>query len=369
MEEARQSVNAATQQIRRFWCTVASGFFHKPFANQRRLKPFHSPFTQARTGRQNGKEISLKNPFLRRFCVGAAAANLILASAAYADDTAADAVAEPVAENTAPAPAGPAIWKLADEDTTIYLFGTVHALPKEVEWFKGDIADALAASDTIMTEIKMDEGMAAEMQQLVMAKGLLPADQPLRGMMDEEQRTSYDAAMTKLGLPVNAFDRFEPWYAGMMMSMLPLIQQGYSPESGVEKVLMAHATDKNQQALETVDYQIAVFDTLPQDSQMAFLIDAAKNIDEIKNLLDAMVAEWLVGDADDLAKLMNEGMTDPVLAERLLYNRNQHWASWMQQRLDHPGTIFVAVGAGHLAGQNSVQEFLTKDGLEVTRVQ
>lgn len=313
----------------------------------------------------------MKKSFLRHLSAGIAPVAMLLATPALADHHAEpaqpDATAEAIAD-TAPE-TGPAIWKLADEDTTIYLFGTVHALPTDVEWFRGDIAEALAASDTILTEIKVDDSMAAEMQQLVLAKGLLPADQPLRGMMDDEQRATYDAAMGKLGLPANAFDRFEPWYAGMMMSMLPLIQQGYSPDSGVEKVLLAHAGDKNQQALETVDYQIAVFDTLPQESQMAFLIDAAENIDEIKGLLDKMVAEWLAGDADDLAKLMNDGMTDPMLAQRLLYDRNQHWATWMQQRMDQPGTLFVAVGAGHLAGQNSVQELLEKAGLEVSRVQ
>lgn len=309
---------------------------------------------------------------MHRFLTSAATAGFLLATPALAEDAPADAA--PASETTASdaaedtARAGPAIWKLGDEDTTIFLFGTVHALPTNVDWFSGEIADALARSDTIMTEIKMDDGMAVEMQQLVMAKGVLPEGQPLRGMMDDEQRAIYDAAMARLGLPVTAFDRFEPWYAGMMMSMLPLIQQGYSPDSGVEKVLMAHAEGKNQQALETVDYQIAVFDTLPLESQMAFLIDAAENIDKIKDLLDTMVAEWLEGDADHLAKLMNDGMTDPVLAERLLYNRNQHWATWMQQRLEHPGTIFVAVGAGHLAGQKSVQDLLGQAGLEVTRV-
>jgi len=312
----------------------------------------------------------LNIPYLRQLSTSLVFAATLLSAPALAEHHADTAIeAEAVVVDTAPAPAGPAIWKLADEDTTIYLFGTVHALPDGVEWFKGDIAEALAASDTIMTEIKMDDSMAAEMQQLLLAKGILPADQTLRSMMGDEQRATYDAAMTKIGMPVNAFDRFEPWYAGMMMSMLPLIQQGYSAESGVEKVLMAHAADKNQQALETVDYQIAVFDTLPMDSQMAFLIDAAKNIDEIKGMLDAMVAEWVEGDADDLAKLMNEGMTDPMLAQRLLYDRNQHWATWMQQRMEHPGTLFVAVGAGHLAGQNSVQELLENAGLEVTRVQ
>ena len=40
-------------------------------------------------------------------------------------------------EPVAPAVPGPALWKVADKDTTIYLFGTVHALPKDVPWMRG----------------------------------------------------------------------------------------------------------------------------------------------------------------------------------------------------------------------------------------
>ncbi|KUO57395.1 MAG: hypothetical protein APF82_10245 [Sphingomonadales bacterium BRH_c42] len=264
---------------------------------------------------------------------------------------------------------GPALWKLADEDTTIYLFGTVHALPNGVEWFNGPVADALTQSDEVVTEIIMDETMPAKMQALVAEKGLLPQGTTLTSLMDEQQLASYEAAMGKLGVPAQAFAPLEPWYAGMMVSMLPLLQQGYSPDQGVEAVLLKNADGKTKQALETLEKQINVFDTLPQQSQMRFLIDAADNVDKIKQKLDAMVAEWLEGDADALAVLMNEGMDDKTLADALLYQRNREWAQWLEERLATPGAVFVAVGAGHLAGEQSVQEWLEGRGLEVTRVQ
>lgn len=264
---------------------------------------------------------------------------------------------------------GPALWKLADEDTTIYLFGTVHALPNGVEWFNGPVADALTQSDEVVTEIIMDETMPAKMQALVAEKGLLPQGTTLTSLMDEQQLASYEAAMGKLGVPAQAFAPLEPWYAGMMVSMLPLLQQGYSPDQGVEAVLLKNADGKAKQALETLEKQIDVFDTLPRQSQMRFLIDAADNVDKIKQKLDAMVAEWLEGDADALAVLMNEGMDDKTLADALLYQRNREWAQWLEERLATPGAVFVAVGAGHLAGEQSVQEWLERRGMEVTRVQ
>lgn len=305
----------------------------------------------------------------RPFTLAASAATLFFSGPACAQQS----LPAPVADVQVPAEAvelgGPALWKLADEDTTIYLFGTVHALPSGVEWYKGPIADALTGSDVVVTEIIMDETMPAKMQALVAEKGLLPQGTTLTSLMDEQQLASYEAAMTKLGVPAQAFAPLEPWYAGMMMSMLPLLQQGYSPDQGVEAVLLRSADGKPKQALETIERQIDAFDTLPQQSQMRFLIDAAENIDTIKPKLDAMVAQWLKGNADALSALMNEGMDDKTLAEALLYQRNREWAQWLEERLATPGAVFVAVGAGHLAGEQSVQEWLESRGLEVTRVQ
>jgi len=293
---------------------------------------------------------------------------LALAAPAFAGQEA-EVAAAAATSVEASAPAGPALWKVADEDTTIYLFGTVHALPKDVEWSSSVLENALASSDSVVTEIKMTPEMPTEMQQLVMTKGILPAETTLRSLLNPEQTATYEAAMGKLGIPAAAFDRFEPWYAGMMMSMLPLLQQGYSPDAGVEKVILTKAGDKDQQALETIAFQIGIFDQLPQESQVNFLVEASAGIDEIKPMLDKMVAEWLEGDADALAALMNEGLTDPKVADALLYSRNRNWAQWIDTRLETPGTVFVAVGAGHLAGKESVQDALSALGIETVRVQ
>lgn len=300
--------------------------------------------------------------------VAAAAAEVEAAADAAANvEAAGDAVEAAVGGETQTGT--PAMWKVADEDTTIYLFGTVHALPKEVNWLNSSITDALGSSDSIVTEILMDDSVEAKMVQLVGAKGILPADTTLRLLLDEKQKATYEAALGKLGMPAAAFDRFEPWYAGMVLTMLPLMQQGYSPDAGVEKILIDQAGEKDRAALETIEFQIGLFDGLPQESQIAFLVETADNVDEIKNQLDAMVAEWLEGDADDLAKLMNEGMTDKTLAEQLLYARNRNWANWIDERLDTPGTVFIAVGAGHLAGEESVQDALEDLGIVTQRVQ
>jgi uncharacterized protein YbaP (TraB family) len=263
---------------------------------------------------------------------------------------------------------GPALWQVADKDTTIYLFGTVHALPKDgAIWYDARIERAFTASDELVTEV--DIANVANSSQSLQAAGMLPEGQSLRAMMTPENRMEYEAVLVSLGLPVEGLDRLEPWLAAMTLSLLPLIQQGYDTQSGVELALGIKAGDgKKRDALETIEQQIALFDGLPVDAQLAFLDQTVEAAPHAKASLDAMVAEWREGDAVALANLLNAEMDDPALYARLLTQRNANWAVWIKNRLAQPGTVFIAVGAGHLAGEDSVQDQLRKRGVKVRRV-
>ena len=295
----------------------------------------------------------LKNKF-----AGAAGALALLAGggAAQAEDIAPEITT-----------AGPALWQVADEDTTIYLFGTVHALPQDVEWYDGRIAGAFDASDEFVTEIDMAQADAAG--QTIMAQAALPAGTTLRSLMTDEDRAEYEGVLTSMGMPVEALDTVEPWFAAMNLSLLPLLQAGYTPDMGVEMKLTGRADGKTRGALETVEQQIALFDTLPMDAQLTFLDETVEAVPRAADTLSAMVAEWAKGDADVLAELMNAEMDDPALYKRLLTDRNANWADWIETRMAQPGKVFIAVGAGHLAGKGSVQEQLQAKGIDVTRIE
>lgn len=267
-------------------------------------------------------------------------------------------------------PEGPALWKVADEDTTIYLFGTVHVLKPDVVWYDAEIDAALKSSDTVVTEIKMDPASEAAMQQMAMQRGLFTDGTTLRTLFTPEQTEIYENALASIGVPAASFDPFEPWLAGLTVTMLPLMQKGFDPSAGVDKVIISKAGDTSQDALETVEFQLDIFDKMPIDQQIEFLIAAAEGVGEAEDMLDKMVAEWVEGDADGLAAIMNESIEGEDFAEVLLFNRNANWAEWIENRLETtPGTVFIAVGAGHLAGERSVQDYLAERDIETTRVQ
>ena len=297
---------------------------------------------------------------IRKILAGALAGASLLLSAC------ADDIYAPIQSAPGVAP-GPAMWELSDEDTTVYLFGTVHALTEDVTWFEGPIAAALESSDELVTEV--DNDAAAQIQAQVAAKATLPEGQTLRDLMTEQDRHEYEAAMISLGLPVGAFDRLEPWYAALNLSLLPLMQAGYSPTSGVEIVLNEHAgPDIKRDALESVEFQLDLFDGLPMDKQLVYLVSTVEALPEAVASLQAMVDEWQAGNPKRLGELMNSEVADAELYDRLLVSRNRNWAQWIDQRMDQPGSVFIAVGAGHLAGEGSVQEQLKDLGFKVRRV-
>jgi uncharacterized protein YbaP (TraB family) len=157
------------------------------------------------------------------------------------------------------------------------------------------------------------------------------------------------------------------------LSTLPLLRRGFDARSGVEAGLAAREIDRKitRTGIETPDGQLAILDGLPQETQLAYLTNVIDQFDAIDGEIDAMFAAWGKGDAATLARLMNEdeGKDDPLLIERLITDRNAHFAAWIEQRLTRPGTVFMAIGAGHLAGTGSVQALLARAGIRVERVQ
>ena len=262
----------------------------------------------------------------------------------------------------------PALWMVKDEDTTIYLFGSIHILKPGLGWFDDGVKTAFDRSDQLVLELV--EPPAAEVQALF---GKLAMDQQgktLRSKMNDADRAVYEAAMGKLGIPALAFDPFEPWAAGIPLSVVAMHKSGFDPNSGVEKQLTAAAKVNNKPiaGLETMEFQLGLFDTLPEAEQITFLVEAAKMIDDTSSMMDKMVSMWASADTESLGQLMNEGLTSRLMYDALLTKRNANWAKWISARMAKPGVTFMAVGAGHLAGPTSVQNLLPAYGLSATRV-
>ncbi len=278
----------------------------------------------------------------------------------------------------APAPAteakaaSPAMWKVADADTTIYLFGTIHLLPKDTKWRSPAFDQAAARSDTLVVETMIDESNPVatmnELFKLAVSDGL----PPLAARVPADKRAALASAVAKSGLPQEAFDKLETWAAAFLLLGVQFKDLGLDPGSGVESALKKQfeAGGKPIGQLETNAEQLGFFDRLSEDAQRKFLATVVEDPASMKPQFAGMINSWSRGDVKGIADSFNDDLGDsPELKDALLVQRNANWARWVKGRLDQPGTVLVAVGAGHLAGDQSVLKLLEGQGVKITRVQ
>jgi uncharacterized protein YbaP (TraB family) len=304
--------------------------------------------------------------FFRRLI---AAPAILLAPPVTAQNAPLPAAAPVAAPSVTTTDADPALWVVKDKDTTIYLFGTIHVLKPGMSWFDDGVKKAFDASDELVLEMVQPD--QATMQNIVLSKAYSLNGPTLTERLPEADRPIYLNAMTSLGIPPAAFDRAQPWFVATNLSLLPLMKLGYDPKSGPETVLAAAAATEKKviEGLETPEQQIGYLAGLSDKVQLQFLESTLKDLPKTAETMDGMVSAWSRGDPDALAKYMNDGLDDsPELAKALLFDRNARWAQWIKARLDKPGTVFIAVGAGHLAGDKSVIDQLKALKIKATRV-
>ncbi|MEL6103672.1 MAG: TraB/GumN family protein [Pseudomonadota bacterium] len=271
-----------------------------------------------------------------------------------------------------PAPLGaPALWTLADEDTTVHLFGTVHILKPETEWRTEAFDAVLQSADAIYFEADVSSPEAQQaMTRLVPQLGVYTDGTKLTDVLNEADEQDVKEAADLIGVPMAAVEPMKPWLATVQLSMLALQKQGYEPDSGVEMVLSALAaeTDTELRYLETGEQQLRFFADAPVEDQVAFLVASAQQIEDDPDLLDTLVAEWAEGDVAAIGSIMADPATmgSEQVYETLIVERNRNWTRQIKDLMDaEPGVFLMAVGAGHLAGTDSVVEMLRAEGIAV----
>ena len=277
------------------------------------------------------------------------------------------------AQAKAPQTARPALWEVADADTTIYIFGTIHLLPENVEWRTTKFDQAVQGSKQLIVETIVDpkdpSKIMAAMASLAFNTPNIP---PLMDRVPAAKRPALAAAIKKSGFPPQAFDKMETWAAAFILLGNQYRDMKLKSDEGVEAILRNTFTTEGKPIgeLETNLEQFGFFDRLPEKAQEALLegaLDDSKSADEE---FSGMLKAWSKGDVQGIARTFDRDLAgSPELAQALIHQRNANWSKWIEQRMAKPGAVLIAVGAGHLAGKDSVIAMLEKDGYRVRRVQ
>ena len=266
------------------------------------------------------------------------------------------------------ASAEPAMWVIKDDDSTIYLFGTMHVLRREMEWKTPKITEAVEESTQLWLEIA--DMQQQNMLQLALKHGYT-SDGKLSQRLKPAQKQRLARALERYAFPMNLLEGMKPWYAAMTILQLPVFKAGYNPNYGVEPLLTMQARIERDSVigLESAQEQLEMLDKLPASDQMALLDEAIRHAEEGSEQLDAMAKAWSEGNLAPIeADLVEMKQKAPALYRRLMVERNERWSQKIADLLDDAGVQMIAVGAAHFAGPDSVQAQLAKRGIKVERV-
>jgi uncharacterized protein YbaP (TraB family) len=269
-----------------------------------------------------------------------------------------------------PALAEPALWRVHGPHATVYLFGTIHFLRTDTVWHSPRIDAAFASAGTLYEELATVEDASA-FATLAARYGRDP-DHPLTSRLDEAGRARLLAAARTLQAPIEQLEPLRPWMAAIDLSSLRLIRAGYDPNSGVDVRLtaLANAQGKTIAGFETLEQQLRGLACLPEPTQQQFLLSTLDEAQAGAPVLDRVVSAWGAGDVDGLWPLTGERLRlhYPELYARLFADRNRAFASRIEELVRGEGVYFIAIGAAHLAGPDSIQIDLARDGFTVSRM-
>jgi uncharacterized protein YbaP (TraB family) len=228
----------------------------------------------------------------------------------------------------------------------------------------------MASSQELVVETIVDEKDPTKLMSAMASLGLAKGLPPIMQRVAAAQRPALASAIKKSGVPEVAFNSMKTWMASIILLGPQFKALGLS--GGAEGVLKSAfaAEGKPIGELETNVKQLSFFDRLPESAQRALLEGAIEDQKTTETEFSGMLDAWSKGDVKGIAQTFDRELSEsPALQQDLLRQRNANWSKWIEQRMTEPGTIMIAVGAGHLAGKDSVLAMLKRDGYQVRRLQ
>jgi uncharacterized protein YbaP (TraB family) len=278
------------------------------------------------------------------------------------------AFAPALAEAPQTVQAHPALWHAHGDRGTVYLLGSVHVLPPNVDWQTSEIKRAIMRTDVFVFEVPLDADTLNRITALVGERGTLPPGQSLRKMLPPDSQADLDNALASIKLPLTAVDNKRPWLVSLMLDSILLKKHEQQFALGADSVIgaQAKASGKPILYLETVDQQLALIAPSDPVVELQSFEAGLKSFKTADSDIVAITDAWVKGDAAAIDAIMaKEFEGRPEARAAFFTDRNRNWVKQIEAMLRERKTFFITVGAGHLTGKESVPALLRADGFKV----
>lgn len=268
---------------------------------------------------------------------------------------------------------GPAIWVLKDKDTVIHLFGTAPVLEPGVDWQSETVMAAMTSADLIVLETDASPDAQAQVQALIPAIGIYTDGTKLSSKFSAEEQSELGAVSTSLGAPLQALDQLKPWLASVQLGVLAVSQGGFDLANTPAAAIASHAATNGTpvQSLESATHLMELMAGFPAAEQKSLLLHAARTLRDDPEQQARLAQLWLNGDVPAIGAILHDqrgAWSSEVIYQATLVDRNQDWVVQIDELMEsETGRIFVAVGYGHVAGDDSLIGMLERAGHRVVR--
>lgn len=272
--------------------------------------------------------------------------------------------AEPVSESGP----HPALWEIRSDGGQLegWLFGTIHALPGNTVWRSPLFNQTMDQADMLVVEVaNLEDGEA--LTGIFEDLAFDSPTGPITDRIDQDLADEFDALLVKGKVRSTYFDPMESWAAALALSQ---VAQSSQSENGVDRSLLRQFEGREVVELEGARKQLEMFDALPETEQRdllnAILVESA----EYGNGVGELALSWQRGDTETLTDLLLNGtLSDPELRQALLVERNRAWSAQIENLLSASSKPFIAVGAGHMLGNDGLPDLLERRGFRIRRIQ
>lgn len=272
---------------------------------------------------------------------------------------------------TASAIAAPALWKVSDADSAVWLFGSIHLLPADTEWRTPEFEAVLAGAERVYFETDLGPNAQPEIAVLTIQKGFVTDGRLLSDRIEPELLAKVREAAALYDVPMASLLAMRPWLAASTLSVSALTQAGYDPNKGVDSVLQDEIPKDRQGFLETAAEQIDFLAGSDEASEVQMLEGTLAEADRMVEMTEEMKAAWLDGNPEILGDVFmaEAGGYGDAFIETLINQRNHNWVVKIETMLTGNEDALIVVGAGHLIGEKSLAKLLENKGFLIERVQ
>lgn len=265
------------------------------------------------------------------------------------------------------------LWEISGKDvkSKSYLFGTIHMIPTEDYFIPEGMEDAIHRSDKIVFEIDMADMSDLGAQIGLFTKAFMANGTKLSDLLSPEDYKAVKDHFEAQGMPFFLFERIKPMFLASFMGedMDPMgMSSGSLKSYEMEIYQLAQGEEIETGGLETIEYQLSIFDSIPYSDQAKMLVDALSADSEGDDQFGEMIELYKQQDIEALYAVINEdGSEMQTYGPLLIENRNRNWIPIMTALMKE-GSVFFAVGAGHLGGTVGVIQLLRDQGYTLTPV-